>query len=212
MFETWHINPPVTNWALYLQLLQGSETRWAGTNDTPQSLLDGNLVSNLIRSNESIWFLIVKGFSKKDDKRLLIVNAMWWFENKNGLQPVVLPVVVCHQNAFKKNVKNDSPAYAGHTLSFLLTWNDLPMFASSPCLRTQVEPCCVLRLVTVVHGIERNHSKLSWQLFLTLSKSHIIFESLSVCWCLPRPQNGCVVSLITKQDTWLKKKLSVFPL
>ena len=45
---------------------------------------------------------------------------------------MVLPVVVCHQNAFKKNVKNDGPAYAGHTLSFLLTWNDLPMFASSP--------------------------------------------------------------------------------
>ena len=33
---------------------------------------------------------------------------------------------------FGKKCKNDGPAYAGHTLSFLLTWNDHPMFASSP--------------------------------------------------------------------------------
>ena len=45
---------------------------------------------------------------------------------------MVLPVVVCHQNVFLKNVTNDGPAYAWHTLSFLLTWNDHPMFASSP--------------------------------------------------------------------------------
>ena len=84
-----------------------------------------------------------------------------------------------------------------------------------PCddLKTKMDSsqwCCQWLYATRM--FLKNHSKLSWQLFLPLSKSHKTFEGLGVCWCLPRPQNGCVVSLITKQDTWLKKKLSVFPL
>ena len=108
MFETWHINPPVTDWALYLQLLQGSETRWAGTNDTPQSLgINGNVVSKPDKVQRVHLIFNCERFRQKtwETKRLLIVNAMWWFENKNGLQPVVLPVVVCHQNVFKKSFK-----------------------------------------------------------------------------------------------------------
>ena len=66
MFETWHINPPVTDWALYLQLLQGSETRWAGTNDTPQSLgINGNVVSKPDKVQRVHLIFNCEGFRQK---------------------------------------------------------------------------------------------------------------------------------------------------
>ena len=156
-----------------------------------------------------------------DDLKTKMDSSQW--------MPVVLP------ECLEKNVKNDDGI---HCRFYWL--GTIPFLVPPLCLRTHVEPswailnrdgaqaqtlpfsmkcfesCCEL-CVCVCFASWRwngiwNHSKLSWQLCLTLSKSHIFFESLCVCWCLPRPQNGCVVSLITKQDTWLKKKLSVFPL
>ena len=152
------------NWALYLQLLQGSETRWAGTNDTPQSLgINGNFGAKTWEGPTSPSDFNCERFQQKkirnnlpcDDLKIKMDSSQW--------MPVVLT------EGLEKNVKNDDGIHC-HTL----TWNH-PMFGSSAmsahtrgailnrdgaqaqtlpfsmkCFESCCELCvCVLRFVTV---------------------------------------------------------------
>ena len=102
---------------------------------------------------------------------------------------------------------------ARHTLGihcrFYWLGTTIPCLLPPLCLRTHVEPCCVLRLVTVVHGIEKN----SFKAFMTIiSDTFKVTHNLWEFGCLlmfAKATKG--LCSVTHHQTGLKKKLSVFP-